>query len=41
MDASRFFRGGVRTRMAPAGAHSDFGRPESAHLMLSLAAMSR
>ncbi|MGW3172939.1 hypothetical protein [Streptomyces sp. NPDC001153] len=41
VDASRLFRGGVRTRMAPAGAHSDFARPESAHLMLSLAAMSR
>ncbi|MFF3917304.1 hypothetical protein ACFYZB_28180 [Streptomyces sp. NPDC001852] len=41
VDASRLFRGGARTRMAPAGAHSDFARPESAHLMLSLAAMSR
>ncbi|MEU4653270.1 hypothetical protein AB0G32_04870 [Streptomyces sp. NPDC023723] len=41
VDADWLYRGGVRTRLLPAGAHSDFQRPESAHLMLSLAALSR
>ncbi|MDG9716403.1 hypothetical protein [Streptomyces sp. DH24] len=41
VDASARFRGGTRTRLAPAGAHSDFDHPESAHLLLSLAALSR
>ncbi|MFF1401417.1 hypothetical protein ACFVZD_48080 [Streptomyces sp. NPDC058287] len=41
VDASTRFRGSARTRLAPAGAHSDFDHPESAHLLLSLAARSR
>jgi hypothetical protein len=41
VDASVRFRGSARTRLAPAGAHSDFDHPESAHLLLSLAALSR
>ncbi|MFF8467494.1 hypothetical protein [Streptomyces griseus] len=41
VDASERFRGSARTRLAPAGAHSDFDHPESAHLLLSLAALSR
>ncbi|MFD9220371.1 hypothetical protein ACFWDI_10240 [Streptomyces sp. NPDC060064] len=41
VDASRLYRGGRRTRLAPAGAHSDFRRPESAHLMVSLASLAR
>ncbi|MFC9457388.1 hypothetical protein [Streptomyces sp. NPDC056983] len=41
VDASVRFRGSARSRLAPAGAHSDFDHPESAHLLLSLAALSR
>lgn len=41
VDASGRFRGSAHTRLAPAGAHSDFDHPESAHLLLSLAAQSR
>ncbi|MDF4253666.1 hypothetical protein [Streptomyces sp. WMMB303] len=41
VDAGHCFRGSARTRLAPAGAHSDIDHPESAHLLLSLAALSR
>ncbi|MER5863024.1 hypothetical protein [Kitasatospora sp. NPDC002040] len=41
IDASGVYRGGPATRLAPAGAHSDFQHPESAHLLLSLASHSR
>ncbi|MEV6024623.1 hypothetical protein [Streptomyces sp. NPDC052036] len=41
VDASRLYRGGRRTRLSPAGAHSDFLRPESSHLLLTLAERSR
>lgn len=41
IDASRVYHGGLATRLAPAGAHSDFQHPESAHLLLSLASHSR
>ncbi|MEU8516546.1 hypothetical protein AB0C76_33925 [Kitasatospora sp. NPDC048722] len=41
VDASAVYRGGPATRLAPAGAHSDFQHPESAHLMLSLASHAR
>ncbi|MET8568462.1 hypothetical protein [Streptomyces sp. NPDC004783] len=41
VDAGERFRGSARTRLAPAGAHSDFDHPESAHLLLSLAELSR
>ncbi|MFE7559414.1 hypothetical protein [Kitasatospora sp. NPDC057500] len=42
VDAGRVFRGSAAARrLAPAGAHSDFQHPESAHLLLSLAAFSR
>ncbi|MFJ8772888.1 hypothetical protein [Streptomyces microflavus] len=41
VDAGEVFRGGLATRLAPAGSHSDFLHPESAHLLLSLAAYSR
>ncbi|MEE1753290.1 hypothetical protein [Streptomyces sp. SP18CS02] len=41
VDASPLFRGSLATRLAPAGAHSDFRRPESAHLLLSLASLAR
>ncbi|WP_446038752.1 hypothetical protein [Streptomyces sp. SID1121] len=41
VDASVRFRGSARTHLAPAGAHSDFDHPESAHLLLSLAGLSR
>ncbi|MFE2106491.1 hypothetical protein ACFXAF_11570 [Kitasatospora sp. NPDC059463] len=42
VDAGRVFRGSAAgRRLAPAGAHSDFQHPESAHLLLSLAAYSR
>jgi hypothetical protein len=41
VDASGRFRGSARTRLAPAGAHSDLDHAESAHLLLSLAALSR
>ncbi|MFD7581763.1 hypothetical protein [Kitasatospora sp. NPDC059817] len=41
IDAARVYRGGLATRLNPAGAHSDFHHPESAHLLLSLAAHSR
>ncbi|MEV6393681.1 hypothetical protein AB0M39_02685 [Streptomyces sp. NPDC051907] len=41
VDASGLYRGSRRTRLAPAGAHSDFQHPESAHLLLSLASMAR
>ncbi|WP_249375011.1 hypothetical protein [Streptomyces sp. I05A-00742] len=35
------YRGSRRTRLHPSGAHSDFLRPESAHLLLTLAERSR
>ncbi len=41
VDAGWLYRGGWRTRLAPAGAHSDFQHPESSHLLLSLASFSR
>ncbi|MFJ2577900.1 hypothetical protein [Kitasatospora aureofaciens] len=41
VDASGVYHGGLATRLAPAGAHSDFQHPESAHLLLSLASHSR
>jgi hypothetical protein len=41
VDAGWRFRGGAVSRLAPAGAHSDFQHPESAHLLLSLSALSR
>ncbi|EXU62649.1 hypothetical protein Z951_40275 [Streptomyces sp. PRh5] len=41
VDAGWRFRGGRVSRLSPAGAHSDFHHPESAHLLLSLAALSR
>ncbi|MCM9078061.1 MULTISPECIES: hypothetical protein [Streptomyces] len=41
IDAGWRFRGGRATRLAPAGAHSDFLHPESAHLLAGLAALSR
>ncbi|WP_240496312.1 hypothetical protein [Streptomyces torulosus] len=41
VDADRLYRGGLRHRLHPAGAHSDFLRPESAHLLLTLAERSR
>ncbi|WP_062205611.1 hypothetical protein [Streptomyces sp. NBRC 109706] len=41
VDASGRFRGGRVSRLLPAGAHSDFHHPDSAHLLLSLAALSR
>jgi hypothetical protein len=41
IDAGQVFRGSRASRLALAGAHSDFQHPESAHLMLSLASHSR
>lgn len=41
VNADWLYRGGCRTRISPAGAHSDFLRPESAHLLLTLAERSR
>ncbi|MFF3871428.1 hypothetical protein [Streptomyces sp. NPDC001978] len=41
VNADWLYRGGRRTRLSPAGAHSDFIRPESAHLILTLAERSR
>lgn len=41
VDAGSRFRGGTHTRLSPAGAHSDIDHPESAHLLLTLAALSR
>ncbi|GGY05129.1 hypothetical protein [Streptomyces djakartensis] len=41
VDADWLYRGSRRTRLHPAGAHSDFLRPESAHLLLTLAERSR
>lgn len=41
VDAGWRFRGPGTRRLAPAGAHSDFVHAESAHLMLSLSALSR
>ncbi|MFB7495686.1 hypothetical protein ACFC09_13450 [Streptomyces sp. NPDC056161] len=41
VDADWLYRGSRRTRLHPSGAHSDFLRPESAHLMLTLAERSR
>ncbi|MFE7843299.1 hypothetical protein ACFU53_46790 [Streptomyces sp. NPDC057474] len=41
VDANWLYRGSRRTRLHPAGAHSDFLRPESAHLLLTLAERSR
>ncbi|MBC2863916.1 hypothetical protein [Streptomyces mexicanus] len=41
MEADWLYRGGRRSRLSPAGAHSDFLRPESSHLLLTLAERSR
>ncbi|MGW3206625.1 hypothetical protein [Streptomyces sp. NPDC001135] len=41
VDAGWLYRGGRLTRLAPAGAHSDFQRAESAHLLLTLSERSR
>ncbi|MFJ8622154.1 hypothetical protein ACIRD3_04845 [Kitasatospora sp. NPDC093550] len=41
IDAGHVYRGGLATRLNPAGAHSDFQHPESAHLLLSLASHAR
>ncbi|WP_406012033.1 hypothetical protein OG520_02785 [Streptomyces sp. NBC_00984] len=41
IDAGWRFRGGRVSRLSPAGAHSDFHHPESAHLLASLASLSR
>ncbi|MFG2350750.1 hypothetical protein [Streptomyces phaeochromogenes] len=41
IDADWLYRGSRRTRLHPSGAHSDFLRPESAHLLLTLAERSR
>jgi hypothetical protein len=41
VDADWLYRGGRRSRLSPAGAHSDFLRPESSHLLLTLAERSR
>ncbi|CAM5456070.1 hypothetical protein GCM10010329_33360 [Streptomyces spiroverticillatus] len=41
VNADWLYRGSRRTRLSPAGAHSDFLRPESAHLLLTLAERSR
>ncbi|MEU5623083.1 hypothetical protein [Streptomyces tendae] len=41
VDAGWLYRGSRRTRLHPSGAHSDFLRPESAHLLLTLAERSR
>ncbi|MFF5899962.1 hypothetical protein ACFY8O_29100 [Streptomyces argenteolus] len=41
VNADRVYRGSRLTRLSPAGAHSDFLRPESAHLLLTLAERSR
>ncbi|MEU0196074.1 hypothetical protein ABZ250_40700 [Streptomyces afghaniensis] len=41
VDADWLYRGSRRTRLHPSGAHSDFLRPESAHLLLTLAERSR
>ncbi|MFE5795500.1 hypothetical protein ACFQ8C_23390 [Streptomyces sp. NPDC056503] len=41
VDADWLYRGGRLTRLHPSGAHSDFLRPESAHLLLTLAERSR
>ncbi|MFE7896680.1 hypothetical protein ACFU3E_03880 [Streptomyces sp. NPDC057424] len=39
--ADWLYRGSRRTRLHPSGAHSDFLRPESSHLLLTLADRSR
>ncbi|MER7755340.1 hypothetical protein [Kitasatospora sp. NPDC097643] len=41
IDAGHIYRGSLTTRLNPAGAHSDFQHPESAHLLLTLTAHSR
>lgn len=41
INADWLYRGGRHIRLSPAGAHSDFLRPESAHLLLTLAERSR
>ncbi|MFJ8976722.1 hypothetical protein [Streptomyces sp. NPDC102282] len=41
VNADGLYRGSRLTRLSPAGAHSDFLRPESAHLLLTLAERSR
>jgi Alpha/beta hydrolase of unknown function (DUF900) len=41
VDADWLYRGSWRTRLSPAGAHSDFQHPESSHLLLSLASLTR
>ncbi|MFJ9588490.1 hypothetical protein [Streptomyces acidicola] len=41
VDADWLYRGGRSSRLSPAGAHSDFLRPESSHLLLTLAERSR
>ncbi|MEU4731766.1 hypothetical protein [Streptomyces sp. NPDC023588] len=41
VDADWRFRGSRVSRLSPAGSHSDFHHPESAHLLASLASLSR
>ncbi|GAA2341149.1 hypothetical protein GCM10010431_75890 [Streptomyces kunmingensis] len=41
VSADWLYRGQSRVRLSPAGAHSDFIRPESAHLMVTLAEHAR
>ncbi|MEU0912314.1 hypothetical protein ACH4KU_10175 [Streptomyces althioticus] len=41
VNADWLYRGGRRTRLSPSGAHSDFIKAESAHLILTLAERSR
>ncbi|MEV7197743.1 hypothetical protein AB0N81_39025 [Streptomyces sp. NPDC093510] len=41
VDAGWRYRGGRTRRLSLTGAHSDFHHPESAHLLLSLSALSR
>ncbi|MFE9888237.1 hypothetical protein [Streptomyces scopuliridis] len=41
VDASWLYRGDWMSKLSPAGAHSDFQHPESAHLLLTLASFAR
>ncbi|WP_405985392.1 hypothetical protein [Streptomyces sp. NBC_00872] len=41
VDAGWLYRGGWKNKLSPSGAHSDFQHPESAHLLLTLASLSR
>ncbi|MFD9001779.1 hypothetical protein ACFV0T_12525 [Streptomyces sp. NPDC059582] len=41
VNADWLYRGSIRTRIHPSGAHSDIYHPESAHLLLTLAERSR